>query len=794
MGDGSQSGKCPMSVDMSNGGHDTTTKVTGRAATQGACPFRGSRIGGAIGSEPQLDTWWPNRLKVELLHQNPIQADPLRDQNYAEEFSNIDYDALKADIREFLTTSVDWWPSDYHNYGPQMVRMAWHSAGTYRIADGRGGAGQAMQRFAPINSWWDNGNIDKSRRLLWPIKQKFGTALSWADLIILTGNVALEIMGFKTFGFAGGRIDAWESDRATYWGPETWQGDEKVGHPGEMVNLNKRWEGGPKEEHWDLENPLGATHQALIYVNPEGPGGSGDPVDSAREIRESFARMAMNDEETVALIAGGHAFGKSHGKVDANKIGPAPEGAPMQAMGMGWQNPEGTGFAQYTMTNGIEGSWTPNPTQWDNDYLTNLFKYEWEPKKSPAGALQWTPVDSDAPKTPDAHIEGKFEPLMMMTSDLALKTDPAYKAICEKFLEDFDYFADAFARAWYKLTHRDMGPVDRYVGPEVPKEVLPWQDPLPQLDYETVNDSDVAELKKSVLDSGLSVSQLVAAAWASASTYRDSDKRGGANGARVRLAPQKDWEVNNPQLLAETLQGLEKIQSQFNDAQSGDKKISMADLIVLAGCAAVEKAAKDAGVETTVPFVPGRTDTTQEWTDGESFEWLKPVVDGFRNYRNEEVSYKVASEHLFLDKAQLLALTAPEWTAISGGLKVLNINYDGSQHGLFTDKPGVLSNDFFSVLSSMEYEWKPQDAHELMFDINDRQSGETKFTATRCDLVFGSNSQLRQVVEVYAGSDGHPRFVRDFVRAWHKVMMLDRFDVPEARAEAMAASWSTAAV
>jgi catalase-peroxidase len=775
-----------LAVDVDNGGHDLTTKVTGRAATQGACPFRGTRIGGAIGSEPQLDSWWPNRLKVELLHQNPVQANPLRDVDYAKAFSTIDFDQLKSEIKELMTSSVDWWPSDYGNYGPQMIRMAWHSAGTYRIADGRGGAGHGMMRFAPLNSWWDNGNIDKSRRLLWPIKQKYGAALSWADLIVLTGNVALETMGFQTFGFAGGRTDAWESDRSTYWGPETWQGDEHVGHPGEMVNLNQRWEGNPKQDHWDLENPLGATHQALIYVNPEGPGGSGDPLESAREIRESFARMAMNDEETVALIAGGHAFGKSHGMVDANKIGPAPEGAPIQAMGLGWQNPEGTGFAQYTMTNGIEGSWTSNPTRWDNDYLTNLFKHEWKKTKSPAGALQWTPVDPEnAQQTPDAHIKGKQETVMMMTSDLALKADPAYRKICEKFLEDFDYFADAFARAWYKLTHRDMGPVDRYIGPEVPNTTLLWQDPIPRLDHELVDQADVAHLTKKILDSGLSVSALVSAAWASASTYRDSDMRGGANGARVRLEPQKNWEVNNPQQLAKTLDTLERIQTEFNKSQSGGKKISLADLIVLAGCAAVEKAAKDAGVDVAVPFVPGRMDTSQEWTDKESMEWLKPVVDGFRNYRNDKVKYKVAPEHMFLDKAQLLALTAPQWTALAGGLKVLGVNYDGSKHGMFTDKPGVLTNDFFRVLTSMDYEWKPQDKQELLFDISDRKTGQTRYTATRCDLVFGSNAQLRQVAEVYAASDGHKRFVHDFVKAWHKVMMLDRFDVPKARAEAM---------
>ena len=769
-------------ADMSNGGHDVTTKVTGRTATMGACPFRGTRVEGAIGSEPQLDHWWPNRLRVELLNQNPMQANPLRDVDYAAAFSALDLAAVKADIKALLLSSVDWWPSDYDNYGPQMIRMAWHSAGTYRIADGRGGAGMGMQRFAPINSWWDNGNTDKSRRLLWPIKRKYGAALSWADLMILTGNVALEEMGFRTFGFAGGRLDAWEADRATYWGPEGWH--EGDADPERMVNLDKRWKGDPKEEYWDLENPLAATHQALIYVNPEGPDGNGEPLDSAREIRESFARMAMNDEETVALIAGGHAFGKSHGMVDASRIGTAPEGAAMHEMGLGWHNPEGTGNAEFTMTNGIEGSWTPHPTRWDNDYLTNLFKFEWKKTESPAGSLQWTPVDPDAPKTPDAHVEGKMNDLMMMTSDIALKEDPAYRAVCERFLNDFDYFADAFSRAWYKLTHRDMGPKDRYLGPEVPEVSLPWQDPIPPLDHELVDDADVAELKRRILDSGLSVPALVAAAWASASTYRDTDKRGGANGARVRLAPQKDWAVNNPAQLAETLGALERVQSDFNAAQSGGKKVSMADLIVLGGVAAVEKAAADAGVTTTVPFVPGRMDTSQELTDGESFEWLRPVVDGFRNYRDDAVHIGVPDEHLFLDKAALLTLTAPEWTALAGGLKVLGVNHDGSAHGMFTDRPGVLSNDFFKVLTSMDYEWKPHDGDESAFDIADRATGETRFTATRCDLVFGANSELRHTAEVYAADDGHERLVKDFGAAWHKVMMLDRYDVPEARHEA----------
>ncbi len=772
-------------ADMTNGGHDTTTTVTGRTATMGACPFRGTRVGGAIGSEPQLDHWWPNRLKVELLHQNPVQANPLRDVDYAAAFSGLDYAAVKADLLELMTSSVGWWPSDYGNYGPQMIRMAWHSAGTYRIADGRGGAGSGMQRFAPVNSWWDNGNTDKSRRLLWPIKQRYGAALSWADLMILAGNVALEEMGFKPFGYAGGRLDAWEADRATYWGPEGWEGDKHIGHPDEMVNLDKRWKGDPKEAYWDLENPVAASHQALIYVNPEGPGGNGDPMDSAREIRESFARMAMNDEETVALIAGGHAFGKSHGMVPADKIGPAPEGEKMSAQGFGWHNPVGTGNAEFTSTNGIEGSWTPHPTRWDNDYLTNLLRFEWEKTESPAGALQWTPVDPGAPKTPDAHIDGKTDALMMMTSDIALKVDPVYREIIQRFHDDFDYFSDAFSRAWYKLTHRDMGPKDRYLGPEVPDVLLPWQDPIPTRDHALVDAADVADLKAQILASGLSVSALVSAAWASASTYRDSDKRGGANGARVRLSPQKDWAVNTPDQLAETLRTLERVQADFNGAQQGGKKVSIADLIVLGGAAAVEKAARDAGIATTVPFVPGRMDTTDELTDGESFEWLRPVVDGFRNYHDDAVQFSVPDEHLFLDKAALLTLTAPEWTALSGGLKVLGINSDGSTHGLFTDRPGVLTNDFFRVLTSMDYAWTPMDGQETTFSLTDRTTGETRFTATRCDLVFGANSELRHTAEVYAADDGHARLVTDFVAAWHKVMMLDRYDVPAEREKAM---------
>ena len=771
-----------LPVDMTNGGHDTTTKVEGRAATQGGCPFRGTRVAGAIGSEPQLDHWYPERLKVELLHQDPPQANPLRDVDYAQAFSTLDYDALKADLRALITSSVEWWPSDYGNYGPQMIRMAWHAAGTYRISDGRGGADMGMLRFAPLGSWVDNGNIDKSRRLLWPVKKKYGTAISWADLMVLTGNVALEVMGFPTFGFAGGRTDAWEADNATYWGPEGWrEGDSQ---PERMVHMDKRWKGSPKEEVWDLENPVAASHQALIYVNPEGPGGNMDPMDSAREIRESFARMAMNDEETVALIAGGHAFGKSHGMVSGDKIGPPPELAPMSEQGLGWRNPEGVGHPEFTTTHGIEGAWTPNPTQWDNDYLTNLFRFEWRKTTSPAGAEQWEPADPEAPTTPDAHLDGVEHPLMMTTADMALKVDPAYNEICQRFLADFDYFTDAFARAWYKLTHRDMGPVSRYLGPEVPDVLLPWQDPLPESEGAPVDSADVGDLKARVLASVASVSDLAAAAWASASSYRDTDKRGGANGARVRLAPQKDWEVNQPERLAATLEALERVRAEFNGAASGGKEVSLADLIVIGGAAAVEKAAADAGVDVTVPFVPGRTDATAEHTDAPSFEWLRPVVDGFRNYQDPDVEVSIAPEHLFLDKAHQLALTAPEWTALAGGLKVLGIGADST--GVFTDRPGVLSADFFEVLTSMDYEWVPDGPRETHFEVRERASGETAYTATRCDLVFGANSQLRHIAEVYAAKGGHERFVRDFVRAWHKVMMLDRFDVPEAREAAVA--------
>ena len=745
----------------------------------GKCPFGGDRIAGAVGTPPTLSDWYPNRLKVELLHQNGASANPLGDDfDYAQAFNAIDLEALKQDIKALLTSSVAWWPSDYGNYGPQMIRMAWHSAGTYRIADGRGGAGEALQRFAPINSWWDNGNTDKSRRLIWPIKQKYGTALSWADLIVLTGNCALEIMDFPTYGFAGGRHDAWEADNATYWGPEVWD-PKNVTSFDSMVMRDKRWRGRNGDADYDLENPLAATHQAIIYVNPEGPYANGDPMGSARDIRVSFSRMAMNDEETVALIAGGHAFGKSHGMVKAAEIGAPPEISPMEAMGLGWHNPKGPGNAEFTMTNGIEGSWTPNPTQWDNEYLENLFKYEWEQTKSPAGALQWTPTDPNAPKTPDAHVPGQMNALMMMTTDIALKVDPAYRKVCEKFHHDFDAFTQAFSKAWYKLTHRDMGPRERYLGSEKRNDNdLLWQDPIPLADYTLVDAADIAALKQSILALDISPSDLVYTAFSAAVTHRSSDKRGGANGGRLALAPQKDWAVNRRTV--PVVAALRTLMAEFNGQQTGGKKVSLADLIVLGGCAALEKAAAEAGVATAVPFTPGRRDTTQELTDIEMFTWLKPVADGFRNYLDDgfaEISQGVAPEELFLDKAQLLSLTAPEWVALVGGLRAMNANHDGSAHGIFTDRVGVLTNDFFTVLTSMDFEWTKADAQGMAFSLDDRATGESRFTATRADLVFGANSQLRAVAEVYAGRDGHQRFLKAFVKAWDKVMMLDRYDV-----------------
>lgn len=761
-----------MTKENSDKTDTKTFKMTGK------CPFGGDRIGGAEGSSPKLADWYPNRLQVELLNRNTSSANPLGETfSYADAFSKIDLVALKNEIKSFLTTSVDWWPSDYGNYGPQMIRMAWHSAGTYRIADGRGGAGQGLQRFAPIDSWWDNGNTDKSRRLLWPIKQKYGRALSWADLIILTGNCALEIMGFPTYGFAGGREDAWQADDSTYWGPEVWDG-KKQNTPDSMVTRDLRWRGQNGDANYDLENPLAATHQALIYVNPEGPYGKGDPLASARDIRIAFTRMAMNDEETVALIAGGHAFGKSHGMTPAAEIGPQPEIAPMEQMGLGWHNPRGKGNAEDTMTNGIEGSWTPNPTQWDNDYLTNLFKYEWKQTKSPAGALQWTPVDENAPKTPDAHIPDQMNALMMMTSDLALKVDPEYRKICEKFLKDFDAFTQAFSKAWYKLTHRDMGPRERYLGPEkVNENDLLWQDPIPPAQHATINDGDIGKLKELIMSSGLSASDLVYTALSSAITHRQSDKRGGANGARLALSPQKDWSVNRRTV--PVIEALKKIALKFNETQK-NRPVSLADLIVLAGCVAVERAAQEAGVSVKVPFTPGRRDTTQELTDIEMFNWLKPVADGFRNYLADdfkEIAGSLPPEKLFLDKAQLLALSTPEWVALTGGLRVMNANHDGSLNGVFTDRVGVLTNDFFKVLTSAKYEWKKTDPSEMNFSLVARDSGKPRYQATRSDLVFGATSQLRAVAEVFAADDGHQRFVEIFVHAWDKLMMLDRYDV-----------------
>jgi catalase-peroxidase len=756
-----------------NANVDTQTFVM-----EGKCPFGGDRIGGALGTPPALSDWYPNRLKVELLRQNGPQADPLGAEfDYKAEFEKLDFDALKQDIKTFLTTSVAWWPSDYGNYGPQMVRMAWHAAGTYRIADGRGGAGEALQRFAPINSWWDNGNTDKSRRLLWPIKQKYGAGLSWGDLMILTGNCALEIMGFPTYGFGGGRRDAWEADNSTYWGPEVWDPTD-VKSFDSMVTRDKRWQGKNGDADYDLENPLAASHQALIYVNPEGPYSNGDPLGSARDIRITFSRMAMNDEETVALIAGGHAFGKSHGMVSPDQVGPPPEIAPIEAMGLGWQNPEGTGFAQYTMTNGIEGSWTPDPTTWDNSYLENLFKFEWVKTKSPAGALQWTPSSPEAPKTPDAHIKGQMNNLMMMTSDIALKLDPEYRKVCEKFLHDFDAFTLAFSKAWYKLTHRDMGPKERYLGPEATiEDGLLWQDPIPARNYDLVDEGDIAALKQSIMATGQSVSDLAFTAFSAAATYRHSDKRGGANGGRLALSPQKDWTVNRR--TTPVIEALRGVATEFNGKASG-KQVSLADLIVLGGCAAVEKALADAGHHGGVSFTPGRVDTTQDLTDEEMFTWLKPVVDGFRNYVVEDfqdISLGVSPEQLFLDKANLLSLTAPEWVALVGGLRVLGANHDGSKHGVFTDRVGVLSNDYFKHVTSMGYEWRKADEKGMTFTVNDRDTGESKFTATRCDLVFGSNQQLRSVAEMYASSDGDQRFAKDFANVWNKIMMLDRYDV-----------------
>ena len=731
------------------------------AQPSGKCPFSGASLQQSAGGGTRNQDWWPNQLRMNILRQHSPASNPMdKSFNYAEAFKSLDMATLKKDIINVLTTSQDWWPADYGHYGPFIIRMAWHSAGTYRTTDGRGGGGRGMQRFAPLNSWPDNTNLDKARLLLWPIKKKYGQKLSWADLMILAGNCALESMGFNTFGFAGGREDVWEPDEDVYWGAEReWLGD-------------KRYTGDR-----DLENPLAAVQMGLIYVNPEGPNGNPDPIASARDIRETFARMAMNDEETVALIAGGHTFGKTHGAADPSKyVGKEPAGASIEEQGLGWKNTLGSGNGVNTITSGLEGAWTTTPTQWSNNYFENLFGYEWELTKSPAGAHQWKPkAGAGADTVPDAHDPAKRHAPTMLTTDIALKADPAYEKVSRRFYENPDHFADAFARAWFKLTHRDMGPRSRYVGSEVPAEVLIWQDPLPEVNYGMIDDADIAALKAKVLASGLTVSQLVSTAWASASTFRVSDKRGGANGARVRLAPQKYWAVNNPSQLSKVLDVLESIQNEFNAAQTTGKQVSLADLIVLAGGAAIEKAAKDAGHDVNVPFLHGRTDASQEQTDVESFAVLEPAADGFRNYKKS--NYKSAAEEMLIDKAQLLTLSAPELTVLVGGMRVLDTNFDHSQHGVFTKRPGQLTNDFFTNLIDFSTTWKASSGSNEAFEGRDRITGELKWTATRADLIFGSNSELRALAELYACEDAEQKFVHDFVAAWTKVMNLDRFDL-----------------
>ena len=723
------------------------------------CPFSGAVLKKSAGGGTSNREWWPNQLKLNILRQNSALANPMEESfNYAEEFKSLDLAAVKKDIVDIMTTSQEWWPADYGHYGPFFIRMAWHSAGTYRIADGRGGAGSGTQRFAPLNSWPDNANLDKARLLLWPIKQKYGKKLSWADLMVLAGNCALESMGFETFGFGGGREDVWQPEEDIYWGSESqWLGDEKR-YSGER----------------DLENPLAAVQMGLIYVNPEGPGGNPDPLAAARDIRETFGRMAMNDEETVALIAGGHSFGKTHGAADPSKyVGKEPAGASIEEQSQGWTNTYNSGKGVDTITSGLEGAWTTTPTKWSNNFFENLFAYDWELTKSPAGAHQWRPKNgAGAGLVPDAHDPSKTHAPFMLTTDLALRMDPIYGPISKRFHDNPDQFADAFARAWFKLTHRDMGPISRYLGPEVPSEELIWQDPVPAVSHELVNADDIASLKSTILASGLSVSELVSTAWASASTFRNSDKRGGANGARIRLTPQKYWEANNPSQLAKVLDTLEGIQVNFNKAQSG-KAISMADLIVLGGCAGVEQAAKLAGHTIKVPFTPGRTDASQEQTDVDSFAVLEPIADGFRNYRKKR--YSASSEELLVDKAQLLSLTAPEMTALVGGMRVMNTNFDNSAHGVFTSNPGSLTNDFFVNLLDLGTKWSSTSDAQEVFEGRDRKTGEPKWTGTRVDLIFGSNSELRALAEVYACEDGNVKFVNDFVAAWNKVMNADRF-------------------
>jgi catalase-peroxidase len=724
-------------------------------STETKCPFNHTAGGGTSNRD-----WWPNQLSLKILHQHSSLSDPMdKDFNYAEAFKSLDLAAVKKDLLAVMTDSKDWWPADFGHYGPFFIRMAWHSAGTYRTGDGRGGAGSGQQRFAPLNSWPDNVSLDKARRLIWPVKQKYGNKISWADLIILTGNVALESMGFKTFGFAGGREDSWEPDADVYWGTETkWLDD-------------KRYTGDR-----NLENPLAAVQMGLIYVNPEGPNGNPDPLKAARDIRETFARMAMNDEETVALIAGGHSFGKTHGAGDATLVGAEPEGAPIEQQGLGWKSSYGSGKGRDAISSGLEVTWTTTPTKWSNDFFKHLFSYEWELTKSPAGAHQWKPKgEAGAGTVPDPQDGAKSRAPSMLTTDLSLRFDPAYEKISRRFYENPDQLADAFARAWYKLTHRDMGPRARYLGPEVPAEELLWQDPIPAVNHKLIDQQDIAALKARILASGLSVSQLVSTAWASASTFRGSDKRGGANGARIRLAPQKDWEANQPAQLAKVLETLEGIQREFNGAQSGGKQVSLADLIVLAGDAGVEKAAKNAGHDVTVPFAPGRMDASQAQTDVEAFAVLEPIADGFRNYLKGK--YTISAEALLVDKAQLLNLTAPEMTALVGGLRVLGANVGQAQHGVFTRRPEALTNDFFVNLLDMDTEWKPVSDANDVFEGRDRATGAVKWTGTRVDLIFGSHSQLRAFSEVYGSSDAQKKFVHDFVAAWSKVMNLDRYDL-----------------
>ncbi len=727
------------------------------------CPFTGGAVNKTAGGGRSNRDWWPNQLNLSILRQHSSRSNPMgEDFNYAEEFKQLDLAAVKKDLFDLMTNSQDWWPADYGHYGPFFIRMAWHSAGTYRIADGRGGGGSGSQRFAPLNSWPDNANLDKARLLLWPVKQKYGKQISWADLMILAGNCALESMGFKIFGFGGGREDIWEPEEDIYWGSE-----------GEWLGNKERLAGN------ELENPLGATHMGLIYVNPEGPNGNPDSLAAAKDIRETFGRMAMNDYETVALIAGGHTFGKTHGAADPLKyVGAEPAGASMEEQNLGWKNTYGAGHGEHTITSGLEGAWTKTPTKWSNNFFENLFDYEWELTKSPAGAHQWKPRgQAGANSIPDAHNPEKRHAPFMLTTDVALRVDPAYEKISRHFYENPDEFADAFARAWFKLTHRDMGPITRYLGPEVPQEELIWQDPVPAVDHELVDEQDVTLLKAQILESGLSVSQLVTTAWGSASTFRGSDKRGGANGARIRLAPQKDWEVNNPDQLAQVLEKLQGVQNIFNGSQSGNKRVSLADLIVLGGCAGIEQAAKNAGHELTVPFTPGRTDASQKKTDIEAFGPLEPNADGFRNYLRKRDNISASAEELLVDRAQLLTLTPPEMTVLLGGMRVLNTNFDQSQHGVFTNRPEVLTNDFFMNLLDLRTTWKATSEDEALFEGSDRSTGEQKWTGTRADLIFGSNSELRALAEVYGSEDSLEKFVRDFVAAWTKVMNLDRFDL-----------------